>query len=311
MADIVISEFMEAAAVADLAADYDVLHDAELFARPDALAAAVGAARALIVRNRTQVAAPLLDAAPRLAAIGRLGVGLDNIDLEACRSRRVAVLPAHGANADAVAEYVVAAVFMLLRGAYHASPQVVAGAWPRQELIGREAAGRHLGLVGFGTIARAVAVKAAALGMVVVACDPLLDADDPAWGRFGVARLELDALLASCDAVSLHVPLVAATRHLIDAGALGLMRLGAVLVNAARGGVVHEAALIAALHQGHLGGAMLDVFEEEPLAPGNSFAGTPNLVLTPHIAGLTEEANRRVSALTADNVRRVLSGGAP
>lgn len=307
MADIVISEFMDEAAVDGLATAYDVLYDPDLADRPDALAAAAADARALIVRNRTRVGRDLLDAAPRLRAVGRLGVGLDNIDLAACAGRAIEVLPAIGANDVAVAEYVIAAILVLRRGAYAATPAMAAGDWPRQRLIGREASGATLGLIGFGAIARKVAVRAAALGMEMVAHDPHLSADDPAWEEYGVARLEdLDRLLAVSDAVSLHVPLNDATRGLIDAGALGRMKAGAILVNSARGGVVDEPALSAALKSGRLGGAALDVFESEPLGPRNAFDGVPNLILTPHIAGVTAESNRRVSAVTAANVRRVL-----
>lgn len=306
MADIVISEFMDDAAVGDLAGDYDVLYDAGLVDRPADLAAALSDARALIVRNRTQVNAALLTAAPRLAVVGRLGVGLDNIDLAACEARGVAVCPATGANAVAVAEYVIATMLVLVRGAYGANGRLVAGEWPRNELIGREAAGRTLGLVGFGGIAREVARRARALDMTVAAHDPFLAADDPAWER--VTRMELAALWPAADVISLHVPLTEATRHLVDAAACAAMRPGAVLINTARGGVVDEAAVIAALKAGRLSGAALDVFEAEPLdaAGGAPFADVPGLVLTPHIAGLTEEANARVSAVTAANVRRVL-----
>jgi (S)-sulfolactate dehydrogenase len=142
--------------------------------------------------------------------------------------------------------------------------------------------------------------------MRVAAHDPHLPAEHAAWRELRVARAGLDEVLADSDAVSLHVPLTPETRHLIDAGALARMRPSAVLINAARGGVVDERALAAALREGRLAGAMLDVFEDEPLPADNVLEGAPNLILTPHIAGVTEESNTRVSALTATNVRRVL-----
>jgi (S)-sulfolactate dehydrogenase len=310
MPEIVITEFMDDAAVADLAAEFDVLSDAGLADHPDALASLVADARGLIVRNRTQVRGALLEACRRLEVVGRLGVGLDNIDVEACRARGIAVCPATGANDLAVAEYVIAGVLMLLRGAYGASAAVAAGEWPRGRLIGREIAGRRLGLVGFGGIAREAAKRATALGMTVLAHDPYVADDDPAWQELGVARTGLEPLLASCDAVSLHVPLDATTRHLIDAAALGRMREDAVLINAARGGVVDEQALADALRGGRLAGAMLDVFETEPLPADSALAGVPNLILTPHIAGVTAESNVRVSARVAADIRRVLQPGA-
>lgn len=306
MADIVITEFMDEAAVDGLRPDYDVRYDPALVENPDAIPAAAAAARALIVRNRTQVTAALLADCPRLRAVGRLGVGLDNIDLAACRERGIQVLPATGANDVAVAEYVITGALMLLRGAYHASARVAAGEWPRQALSGRETGGRTLGLVGFGGIARATAVRAAPLGMRVIAHDPFVPADDPDWGRLAERSDSLEGLLAESDVVSLHVPYTEATHHLMDAAALARMPHGAILINAARGGVVDERALAEALHAGSLGGALLDVFEREPLPAGSVLAGVPNLVLTPHIAGVTQESNVRVSALTAENVRRAL-----
>lgn len=300
MPDIVISEFMSEAAVARVARRYDTLYDPGLVDRPEKLAAAVGEARVLIVRNRTQVRGPLLDQATQLVCVGRLGVGLDNIDVEACRARGIAVYPATGANDLSVAEYVITAALLLLRGAWFSSSDVAAGLWPRQRLIGRELAGRTMGLVGYGAIAREVAWRAQALGMQVAAHDPHLLASDPAWRM--ARNVSLDGLLEIADVISLHVPLTDATRHMIGARQLASMKKGAILVNAARGGVVDEAALGEALRDGRLGGAALDVFETEPLTAeaGSAFAGIPNLVLTPHIAGVTEESNERVSELVAD-----------
>jgi (S)-sulfolactate dehydrogenase len=306
MYDIVISEFMDDAAVDLLRAEFDTLYDPTLVDRPDELAGLSAGVRALIVRNRTKVHESLLAAAGRLECVGRLGVGLDNIDVGACKARGVAVYPATGANDLAVAEYVIATAMMLLRGAYLATAGVASGAWPRQALIGREVSGKIIGLVGFGAIARQVAQRAKALGMEVAAFDPFLPADDLIWT--GVRNMALKDLLGSADVVSLHTPLTPQTRHMIDAGALSGMKPDAVLINAARGGVVDEDALCVALKCGRLAGAALDVFEEEPLGAGtgNRFNGIRNLVLTPHIAGVTEESNVRVSALTAQTVLKHL-----
>ncbi|HEX5080119.1 MAG TPA: NAD(P)-dependent oxidoreductase, partial [Geminicoccaceae bacterium] len=197
MAEIVVTEFMDEAAVAGLAAEFDVLYDAGLADRPESLGDVVADCRGLIVRNRTQVRGALLQACAKLEVVGRLGVGLDNIDVEACRTRGIAVCPATGANDRAVAEYVIAGVLMLLRGAYGASAAVAAGEWPRNRLIGREIAGRRLGLVGFGGIARETARRAAALGMTVLAHDPFVAAGDPAWRALGVTRMALEPLLES------------------------------------------------------------------------------------------------------------------
>lgn len=310
---VVISEFMDEAAIAADLSGFEILYDPGLVDRPEALRAALAGADALIVRNRTQVRGDLLAAAPGLRAVGRLGVGLDNIDLEACQARGIAVYPATGANDTAVAEYVITAAMLLLRGAYGASRAVAEGAWPRNALMGREVAGKRLGLVGFGAIARETARRAAALGMSLSAHDPYLAPGDAAWRPdYGpVESLPLDALLAGSDVVSLHVPLTPETRGLIGADRIARMRPGAILINAARGGIVDEAALAQALRAGRLGGAALDVFEREPLdaAAGAVFRDVPNLILTPHIAGVTQESNTRVSALIARAVRRHLTEG--
>lgn len=306
MTDIVISEFMDEDAVAGLTRDFEVHYDPGLVDRPGDLVSALADARALIVRNRTQVRGALLDAAPGLKVIGRLGVGLDNIDLAACDRRGIAVRPASHANDLAVAEYVIAMALVLLRGGYMATGDVIAGDWPRPRCIGRETAGKLIGFVGFGGIGRETARLARCLGMSVAAHDPFLDDDDPALED--VRPMDLDGLLAAADVISLHVPLNDGTRGLIGAGALSKMRPGAVLINTARGGVVDEAALCAALASGRLGGAAIDIFAGEPVdaAGGALFRGVPNLILTPHIAGVTEESNVRVSAATADNVRAAL-----
>jgi (S)-sulfolactate dehydrogenase len=300
---IVICEFMDEAAVNALRRRFEVVYDPKLADRGQELQRQLGDADALVVRNRTQVRGELLAAASRLRVVGRLGVGLDNIDVAACEARSIAVIPATGANALAVAEYVVGCTVVLLRGAYLSTGAVAAGEWPRPRLSeGRESGGKTLGLVGFGGIGRLTARLAQALGMRVVAHDPLLPEDAPVWKHAGVACLGLEALLAEADAVSLHVPLADATRGLIGATRIQAMKPGAVLINTARGGIVDEAALAQALHDGRLAGAALDVFEREPLPAGSPLAGVPNLILTPHIAGVTRESNERVSAMIAERV---------
>ncbi|HMN65578.1 MAG TPA: hydroxyacid dehydrogenase, partial [Burkholderiaceae bacterium] len=286
MTRIVISEFMDLPAVESLRGAFDVDYAPELVDDRAGLLARVAEADALIVRNRTRVDREVLAAAPRLRAVGRLGVGLDNIDVAACEAAGVAVYPATGANSLAVAEYVVATSMVLLRGAYLSSNEVAAGQWPRARMSqGRETAGKTLGLVGFGGIGRMTAKLAQALGMRVLAYDPMLPPDAPAWSEAGVGRRELDALFGEVDVLSLHVPLTESTRGLVDAARLARMKPDAILVNTARGGVVDETALAAALRSGKLGGAALDVFDDEPLRAGSPLAGAPNLILTPHIGG--------------------------
>jgi len=307
--EVVISEFMDPEAVEWLAARRPLVNDPSLVDDRARLLALGAGVRALIVRNRTRVDAALLDSFPDLAAVGRLGVGLDNIELDACKARGVSVHPALGGNTDSVAEYVITATLMLRRGAFRSTGEVLAGDWPRTQLMGREVSGATLGLIGFGAIARAVAARASALGMEVVAHDPFLDADDPAWAEARRAT-SIDSVLEQADVISLHVPLTPDTRGLIDADAIGRMREHAILINTARGGIVAEDALAAALADGRLGGAALDVFADEPLQAGSPLARAPNLIATPHIAGITHESNVRIGRMTAEAVDRTLAGGA-
>lgn len=305
---ILISEFMDEAAVASLTADFDTAYDAGLVDRNEELIARLSDVDALIVRNRTQVNAALLAAAPKLKVVGRLGVGLDNIDLPACKARGIEVIPATGANALAVAEYVIATAMMLLRGAYVSSTAVAAGQWPRGALSnGREIGGKTLGIIGFGGIGRLTATLAQGLGMRVIGTDPMIDATAPVWKETNVACRTLDELVAQCDVVSLHVPLGPQTRNLFDAARLAMMKTDAVLINSSRGGIIDEAALAVALKEKRLGGAALDVFANEPLKAGSPFADCPNLILTPHIAGVTAESNTRVSSMIAERVAAHLS----
>ena len=307
MARIVIAEFMDQGPVEQLGAVHDVLYDPTLVDQPAQLLAQAATADVLIVRNRTQVRDELLAALSRCRVIGRLGVGLDNIDVAACEARGIQVLPATGANAQSVAEYVVATAMLLLRGAYLSSAEVASGQWPRAALAnGREAAGKTLGLVGFGSIGRFTAQLAGAVGMQVLAFDALLDSADPVWTTGLAQPASLDEVVGRADVLSLHLPLLESTRGLFDAQRLAAMKRGAVLINTSRGGIVDEPALAEALRSGQLAGAAIDVFQEEPLPAAPHFEDCPNLLLTPHIAGVSVEANARVSSLIANKVLQAL-----
>lgn len=305
---ILITEFMDERAVQRLRAAHDVAYEPDLVDHPKRLHAVAARADALVVRNRTQVRGDLLAALARCRVVGRLGVGLDNIDLPGCAARGMRVIPATGANARSVAEYVVTAALLLLRGAWMATPAVAAGGWPRQALSsGSEVGGKTLGLVGFGSIGQCTARLAHGLGMRVIAFDAMMDADHPAFADAGVAGAGLDEVIQTADVVSLHVPLLESTRGLFDAARIASMKPGAVLINTSRGGIIDEPALAAALLSGHLGGAALDVFETEPLPASPQLEACPNLLLTPHIAGVTQQANERVSSLIAQRLLEALA----
>ena len=308
MKKILITEFMDDSAVAQLKSAFDTIYLPNLVDDRPEMLQKLGDVTALIVRNRTQVDGDLLAAAPNLKIVGRLGVGLDNIKLDLCHKRGIEVVPATGANGLAVAEYVVGTSVMLLRGAYFSTESVAAGKWPRTALSsGREAHGKLLGLVGFGSIGQETAKLAQAFGMKIIAYDPNLAHDHPAWQRLSAEPIGLEDLFRAADVVSLHVPYVPETRNLVNSSLLNLMKPGSILINSARGEVVHAQHVADALHSGQLGGAALDVFDSEPLPAGSPYVGCPNLILTPHIAGVTHEANIRVSTLIARKVTEFLN----
>ena len=306
MATVLVSEFMDGSALAFLENRLSVDYAPNLFDDQQTLMQRISAVDALIVRNRTPVTRELLNHAGQLKVIGRLGVGLDNIDLDAARQANIQVLPATGANAVAVAEYVMSALLHLRRPMTSGFQAMVGGDWPREQFIGGEISGKTLGLIGFGQIAQIVAKRAAAFGMRIAYFDPYIDASE--HDSVATAVSSLDELLALSDSVSIHAPLTEDTHRLMNSQRLALMKSGAILINTSRGGIVDERALIHHIQTGHLGGAALDVFEHEPLdeLKGARFDGIDALILTPHIAGVTHESNRRVSQVTAENVLRAL-----
>ena len=308
MADVVISEFMDEPTARRLIASHDVHWDPQLWGKRQELLSRIADAKAVIVRNATIVDSEFLDAAPHLRIVARMGVGLDNIEVDACRARGVEVCPSIGANAVSVAEYVLASAMILLRGpAYHATQDVAGGAWDRPKFAGgREISGRTMGIVGFGSIGQTVGDKARALGMTVIAYDAVMPDDAPAWKT--ARRVDLDALLVEADVISLHCPKLPQTIDLIDAAAFARMKPDAILINSARGGIVNEAACADALKSGRIAGAALDTLDVEPIdATAQAiFRDVPNLILSPHIAGVTQDSNRRIAEVAAQNVRRVL-----
>ena len=306
MARIVICEFMDERAVAQLAALHDVLYDAGLQKDAARLLQEAANCDALIVRNLTQVRGDLLAAlvaAKRCKVVGRLGVGLDNIDVPGCEAAAMAVIPATGANALSVAEYVIIGAMMLLRGAFMCTSGVASGAWPRAAVSnGREIAGQTLGVIGFGSIGQLTAQKARALGMNVVAFDAMLPAGSAVFTHGSVMQVGLDELIQTADVVTLHVPLVEGTRGLFNASRIASMKRGAVLINTSRGHILDVPAVAAALRSGHLGGAAIDVFDVEPMPANGALQDCPNLLLTPHVSGLSLQSNERVSFMIAEKV---------
>ncbi len=283
------------------AAGHEVIEKTGL--APAELAEAIRPCHALIVRSATRATAELIAAAPDLKVIARAGTGLDNVDVAAARARGIAVLNTPAANAVSVAELTIGLVLALERHLVDAVTELRAGKWEKTRFAGRELTGRTLGLLGFGRIGREVATRARAFGMTLVAHDPELHA----WpaGFEWVRRVSRDELLASSDFVSLHVPLTADTRNSLGAAELQRMKPDAVLVNCARGGIVDEAALVAALEKKELRAAIVDVFATEP--PGeHPLLRLPNVIATPHLGASTREAQERAGVEAAELVIEAL-----
>ncbi|WP_432562530.1 phosphoglycerate dehydrogenase [Kineococcus sp. SYSU DK003] len=261
----------------------------------------------VVVAGTDAFTADVLASAPRLRAVCRTGVGHDNVDVEAASARGILVCTTPGASARSVAEHTLGLVLACVRSLPQNAAAVRAGDWPQP--AGRELHGSVLGLVGLGGIGRIVALLGQAFGMRVVAHDPHLDED---WAvEHGVTAVALEELLAVSDVVSLHVGLTPATRHLLDARALARMRPTAYLVNTARGGVVDEDALVAALRAGRLAGAALDTVAEEPLPARSPLRGVGNLVVTAHVGASTVQARERCALAAVRAALEVLAGSVP
>src|SRR5580704_11604972 len=272
----------------------------------DTLLAELPTADALIVRSATKVTADLLDKAPKLRAVGRAGVGVDNIDLEAATKRGVLVMSTPGGNAVSVAEHTFALLLALARQVPQLDKAIHEGRWEKSSAAGTEVRGKTLGLIGLGRVGSEVAVRAEAFDMRVLAYDPFIS--EAAAREVSVELVPLEKLLAESDFVSLHTALSPATEKLINAGTIEKMKKGARVINAARGELIDEPSLAAALKSGKLAGAALDVFAEEP--PRNSpLIGLSNVIATPHVAGSTTEAQEEVGTQVAVQIKDYLAEG--
>ena len=274
---------------------------------PAALAGKINGFDGLVVRSATKVTAEILAAGDNLKVVGRAGIGVDNVDLEAATKRGIVVMNTPGGNAVTTAEHAIALILALARQIPAADRSTQAGKWEKSRFMGMELTGKTLGILGCGNIGSIVANRARGLHMRVVAYDPYLSPERA--GDLGVEKVELDDLLARADVISLHLPLTDQTRGIIDAAALAKTKPGVRIVNCARGGMVVEADLKAALESGHVAGAALDVFAEEP-AISNPLFGSDRLVATPHLGASTSEAQEKVALQVAEQMADYLLTGA-
>lgn len=273
---------------------------------PEELAKKIGEYEVVIVRSRTTITADLIGKASKCKILARVGVGLDNIDTDAAKSKNIRVINAVEGAMNAVAELVIGLMLSMARDIPRADRELRAGKWIKKELMGTELAGKYLGIVGLGNIGKRLARLARAMNMNVIGFDvvPI----DPEFAKeVGLMKADLDTLLQSADYVSLHVPLLDSTKNLINAERMSKMKKTARIINTSRGGTVDEEALYNALQSGNLGGAALDVFEKEP-AIGNKLVSLPNFIATPHIGAQTKEAQSLAANVIAEKVIQILRG---
>jgi D-3-phosphoglycerate dehydrogenase len=265
---------------------------------PADLPGALSGADVLIVRSATKVTSELLSHAPKLRIVARAGVGLDNVDAEACARRGIKVINTPGSSSNAVAELALGMMFSLARSIPRADTSMKGRQWLKKELLGTELEGKTLGIVGFGRIGSMLALKCRALGMSILYFDTHAPATTIGKG------VSLDEIFASSDYISLHLPLTPQTKGMVNAAAIAKMKKGAAIINTARGGLIDEEALYSALREGKLSGAALDVYSQEPYS--GKLCELPNIVLTPHIAGSTKEAQMRIGAELVEKLRHEL-----
>ena len=308
MKKLLITEIMDEQEVQKLQSMFTTIYDPNLFNNEKKIIELMPEMDALIVRNNTLVNETILAASKQLKVIGRLGVGLNNINVELCKKKNITIIPATGANTVSVAEYVISCMLILSRKVFNATESVIAGDWPRNKFMhGLELYNQTLGIIGLGSIGRAVATRAKSFDMNIISYDPLIKENSSEFSYIQMKSLE--EIFTQSDIITLHIPLNADTKNLINKDKIQLMKKGSILINTSRGEVVDENAVIENLKSHHLGGAALDVFNQEPLTKenANKFKDISNLICTPHISGLSEQANKRVSSMFANSLMKFFS----
>ena len=300
---ILITEFMETKSVKMLKRNFDVTVDKSLSVNHNELKKIISNFDILIVRNKTQVNKEILENASSLKFIGRLGVGLDNIDTEYCRNNNIHVQPATGMNADSVAEYVINSSLSLLKKVPLMHQETSQGNWPRTSISSRELNGKIFGLMGFGLIAKKVSTLAKIFNAHIIAYDPFIDSSIAS--EFNIKLVNLNEIFEQADVISIHLPLTPTTENLLNYDAFTKMKKQPIIINSSRGSIINENDLLKAYDEKLISGFALDVYETEPPPKFflNSIQDNTNCILTPHIAGVTEESNIRVSDFIANSVK--------
>lgn len=308
MPDILITENIRGAAMDALHEQFACTFAPDLWAQPETLRAMIGEYRALIARNQTQITRELIAAGTKLEVIGRAGVGMDNVDLDAANEYGIVVALTPEQNTNSVAELVIGLLIALSRKLSLADRDTKAGRWDRPRFHGTEISGKTLGIVGFGRIGSTTAAKARALGMTTIAYDPYIEVDCLRSLESRTRLTSLEEVLATADYVTLHIPENEETRGMFGAREFAQMKPSAYFLNSSRGGVVQEDALVEALQQQRIAGAALEVRQQEPAAP-SAFDAMDNVIQLPHIGAQTREAQHRVVTAICRDVATILRGG--
>ena len=300
MKKVLITEFMEQESVDAISKHFDVTYDISLHENLDSLNSQIVNVDAVIVRNKTQLNESLLSKAKSLRFVGRLGVGLDNIDTDFCSNNNILVQPAAGMNADSVAEYVITCTLSLLKNIPIAHTGTAAGDWPRTSIESRELGGKTLGLLGFGVIGKKVSRLAQIFGAEVIAYDPFVSDSDSQ--KHNVSLVTQTELFELSDVISIHLPLTNDTRDLINQKSFNLMKKTPIVINSSRGTIVNEEDLLVAYRESLINGFALDVYSSEPVKEEfyKEISSSMNCILTPHNSGVTSESNVRVSQFIAE-----------
>jgi D-3-phosphoglycerate dehydrogenase len=309
MPDVLITENIIGEEMDALRRDFDAVFDPDLWGQPEKLRGMIPDFRALIARNQTRITRELIEAGTRLEVIGRAGVGMDNVDLEAASQAGIVVAYTPEQNTNSVAELTIGLMIGLARMISEADVDTKRGGWNRSRFNGIELSGKTLGIVGLGRIGGSAAMKARALGMEVIAYDPYVDPESLRAMEAQARLTGFDEVLSRADFISLHAPETDETRGMFGYEQFCRMKPGAYFINTARGGLVDEEALVRALREKRIAGAALEVRAQEPAAP-SAFDEMPNVILTPHIGAQTREAQRRVVTAICRDVAAVLNGGA-
>ena len=300
MKKILITEFMEQESVDKISEHFDVIYDSNLYESYEKLSSQIVDADAVIVRNKTQLTESLLTLAKNLSFVGRLGVGLDNIDTDFCSNHNIFVQPASGMNADSVAEYVLTCALSLLKNIPIAHTGTASGEWPRTSIKSRELGGKTLGILGFGVIGKKVSRLAQIFGAEVIAYDPFIP--DIEAQQHNVSLVDQSKVFESSDVISIHLPLTNDTHDLINQQSFKLMKKTPIVINSSRGAIVNEFDLLIAYKDNLISGFALDVYSSEPVDKAfyKEINNTMNCILTPHNSGVTSESNVRVSQFIAE-----------